>query len=66
MRLWTGSEKLDQQLVNKIFVKYKIEGLCKKLFTIINTVVEITIQYPSSEAMILHERLYNRRYLHLK
>ena len=35
--------------------------MCENLFTIINTVVEIAIQYPSSEAVILHERLYNRQ-----
>ena len=33
-------------------VKYKIEGLHENLFTIITSVVEIAIQYPSSEAMI--------------
>ena len=37
----------------------------ENLFTIINMVVEVAIQYPSSEAMILHERLDNRQDLYL-
>ena len=52
------------QLIIQNFVKYKIEGLYENLFTIVNTVVEIFIQYPPSDVMILHERLYNRQDLH--
>ena len=47
------------------FVKYKIEGLYENLFTVINTVVEIAIQYPPPYVMFLHERLYSRQDLHL-
>ena len=37
----------------------------KTCFTIINTVVEIVIQYPPPDVMILHERLYSKLDLHL-
>ena len=51
--------------VHNLSVKYKIEGLYESMFTIINTFVEIAIQHPSWEGMILHERLYNEEDLHL-
>ena len=33
----------------------------ESLFTIINTFVEIAIQHPSWEVIILHERLYKNK-----
>ena len=53
------------QPVNENSVKYNIEGLYERLFTIINTFVEMAIQYPYCEIMILHEHLYNKKDLHL-
>ena len=41
-------------------LKYRVECLYESLFTIIDTFVEITIQHPSWEVMIVHERLCKR------
>ena len=37
----------------------------ESLFTIINSFVQIAIQHPYWEVMILHEHLYNKQDLHL-
>ena len=44
---------------------YKIEGLYEILLTIISMFVEMAIQHPSWEVVILHERLYKKHDLHL-
>ena len=56
---------LCSQPVHENSVKYKIEGLYESLFTIINTFVEMAIQHPYWEVMILHENLYNKQDLDL-
>ena len=46
-------------------MKYKIECLYESLFTSINTFVEMVIQHPYREVIILHDHLYNKQDLHL-